>query len=227
MDHPEEDIPPPAAGAGESGMAARDEPMTGEPETESPAEAVAGEGGADAGTADVEASEVEAADAEARLRELEEALARETARAEQNRNDYLRAVADMDNLRKRTGREKENVRKFALEGFSRELLTLADNVARALSAIRTGVDENPEGSEAMKPLVDGVEMIERELQAIFGRHGIESIEALGKPFDPHFHQAITQVEEHDAESGTVLAELQTGYILNGRLLRPSLVNVAK
>ncbi|MBF0371686.1 MAG: nucleotide exchange factor GrpE [Magnetococcales bacterium] len=164
---------------------------------------------------------------EERIKALEEELEQEKERSEGNRNDYLRAMADMDNLRKRTEREKENARKFALEGFSRDLLTLADNVDRALTAIRSNMEGEEELAPLIKSLAEGAEMIEGELQRTFAKHGIEKIEAAGKPFDANLHQAMTQVETEEAESGSVVQELQTGYLLNGRLLRPSLVNVAQ
>ena len=109
-------------------------------------------------------------DPEERLKALEKALEQEKERSEARRNDYLRAMADMDNLRKRTGREKENARKFALEGFSRDLLTLADNVDRTLTTIRANLDEEAEIPPLLKSLVQGAEMIEGELKSTFSKH---------------------------------------------------------
>ncbi|MGN7612334.1 nucleotide exchange factor GrpE [Magnetococcales bacterium HHB-1] len=162
-----------------------------------------------------------------RLAALEEALAQEKKRSKSNHNDYLRAMADMDNLRKRTEREKERARKFALETFCKDLLTLADNIDRAIVAIRKNQKEIDTPTPLMKSLVKGTEMIEGELQRTLNKHGVEKIKAQGNAFNPNFHQAMTQVEDTEVESGCVVQELQTGYMLNGRLLRPAMVTVAK
>ncbi|MBF0295475.1 MAG: nucleotide exchange factor GrpE [Magnetococcales bacterium] len=164
---------------------------------------------------------------EERIKSLEQELVREQERSEARRKDHLTALAEMDNLRKRTEREMEKARKFALAGFARDLLTLADNVERALTAIRANLSDAGENPSLWQSLVQGVELIEKDLAGTFARHGIEKIEALKKPFDPNLHQAITQVDDAEAESGSVVQELQTGYLLNGRLLRPTLVNIAK
>ena len=164
---------------------------------------------------------------EERLQSLEEALDQEKIKSEQNRNDYLRAMADMDNLRKRTQKEKENSRKFAVEGFARDLLAVADNVERALSAIQAESPPPDEGEKNHDPLIAGVEMIQAEMLRTFKKHGVEEMMAEKQPFDPNFHQAITNIESDDVESGIVAQVLQKGYTLNGRLLRPAMVNVAK
>ncbi|MBF0179405.1 MAG: nucleotide exchange factor GrpE [Magnetococcales bacterium] len=164
---------------------------------------------------------------EERIKTLEQALAQEVERSEARRKEYLSALADMDNHRKRNEREMDKVRKFALTGFARDLLTLADNVDRALNAIRANLTGGEEHSPLLKSLIQGVELMEKELSQTFARHGIEKIVALNRPFDPNLHQAITQVDDSEAEPGSVVQELQTGYLLNGRLLRPTLVNIAK
>ncbi|MBF0357786.1 MAG: nucleotide exchange factor GrpE [Magnetococcales bacterium] len=164
---------------------------------------------------------------EDRIKLLEDELLQEKKQSQTYHDNYLRMVADMDNLRKRTAREKENSRKFALESFAKELLTLADNVERALNTIRNSGDENEDMTPLLKSLFEGVEMIEVELQRTLNNNGIEKIKAEQTTFNPNLHQAVTQEESHEAESGTVLKELQTGYTLNGRLLRPTMVTVAK
>ncbi|MBF0439944.1 MAG: nucleotide exchange factor GrpE [Magnetococcales bacterium] len=164
---------------------------------------------------------------EERIKTLEEALAQEVERSEARRKEYLSTLADMDNQRKRNEREMEKARKFALTGFAKDLLTLADNVDRALTAIRANLTDGETYSPLLKSLIQGVEMMEKELSQTFVKHGIEKIKALNQPFDPNLHQAITQVDDTEAESGSVVQELQTGYLLNGRLLRPTLVNIAK
>lgn len=149
--------------------------------------------------------------------QLEEAM----ATAEKNRNAYLRALADMQNLRKRSERENEQSRRFAIEGFARDLLPVADNLERALSAIPE--DSGPE----LKALEDGVKMIQNELTRALEKHGVTRIEALNLPFDPNLHQAVVQMDAPALEPGMVAQVMQSGYLLNNRLLRPSMVGVAK
>ncbi|MBF0454866.1 MAG: nucleotide exchange factor GrpE [Magnetococcales bacterium] len=142
-------------------------------------------------------------------------------KAEANRNDYLRSVADMQNLRKRTARDIKQARSFAIEGFARDLLPVSDNMIRALAALAD--NEDP----AVKSLYEGVEMVQKELDRAFDKHGLERIEALNAPFDPNLHQAVVQMDAPDAKPGQVVQEMQVGYTLNGRLLRPAMVGVAK
>lgn len=139
------------------------------------------------------------------------------------KDQLLRTLAELDNYRKRAEREREEMAKFAITGFARELLSVADNLRRALE---TPTDqENPEN--LLKSLVEGVEITEKELLFAFKKHSIEKIEPLGKPFDHHFHQAMFEVEDSDQPPGTIVHVLQPGYCLHERLLRPALVGVAK
>ncbi|MBF0371156.1 MAG: nucleotide exchange factor GrpE [Magnetococcales bacterium] len=140
---------------------------------------------------------------------------------EEKHHLYLRTLAEMENLRKRTAREIQQARKFAVEGFSKDLLSVADNMERALTAIPESDDDN------LKNIVQGVVMIQSELNRVMGNHGITRIESMHSPFDPHLHQAVIQVEDEDAKPGTVVQEMQAGYLLNERLLRPAMVGVAK
>ncbi|MBF0308423.1 MAG: nucleotide exchange factor GrpE [Magnetococcales bacterium] len=158
--------------------------------------------------------------------ELAQQLAQLQARSEEFRHQYLSALAEMENLRKRTQREIEQVRKFSLEPFSRDLLTVADNLERALGAARLSGDENAESTPVLKGLVDGVRMTRDELDRTFRKHGISRITAMGLPFDPNLHQAMMQVPSPDQEPGTVVLEMQTGYLLHERLLRPAMVGIA-
>ncbi|MBF0284714.1 MAG: nucleotide exchange factor GrpE [Magnetococcales bacterium] len=149
-------------------------------------------------------------------------------RAEEHRQSMLRALADLENVRRRTARESEQNRKYALEGFAKDLLPVADNLERALQAIRQQPEEPSEPArKALSALVDGVEMIRAELNKAFQKHGVVRIEALNAPFDPHLHQAVMEVPSPDALPGSVVMELQAGYLLNDRLLRPAMVGVAK
>lgn len=152
---------------------------------------------------------------------LENQLKEAQALAEENRNAYLRALAEMQNIRKRSERDTQQSRQYAVESFARDLLPVADNLERALDAI-------PEecGLE-LKTLQDGVLMIQKELIRSFDKHGVKRIDALNTPFDPHLHQAVMQIATDKIEPGKVVQEMQTGYQLNGRLLRPSMVGVAK
>ena len=140
------------------------------------------------------------------------------------KDHLLRTMAELDNYRKRAEREREEMAKFAITGFARDLLTVPDNLRRALESVPID-HENPE--ELLKTLLEGVEITEKELLTAFKKHGIEKIEPLGQPFDHHLHQAMFEQEDPDQPPGTVVHVLQSGYVLNGRLLRPALVGVAK
>ena len=146
------------------------------------------------------------------------------AEVDKLKDQLLRTMAELDNYRKRAEREREEMAKFAITGFARDLLTVPDNLRRALESVPVD-HEKPE--ELLKTLLEGVEITEKELLTAFKKHGIEKIEPLGKPFDHHLHQAMFELEDPDQPAGTVVHVLQPGYTLNGRLLRPALVGVAK
>lgn len=156
---------------------------------------------------------------EAKLQEAEK-------RAEEHRANYLRAMAEMENMRKRTVREVEQARRFAIEGFARDLLPVADNLERAMGAVVQS-QGGGEADPAIKALMEGVRLIQNELTRSFGKHGLVRIQALNAPFDPNLHQAMMQIDHGEAAPGTVVQELQPGYLLNDRLLRPAMVSVAK
>lgn len=157
---------------------------------------------------------------------LEEQLAQAEARAEASQEAYLRVVAELDNMRKRSARDMEKLRKFANEDFARDLLPVADNMERAMAHIDAQAGEGAEA--ALKALADGVQMVQTELTRVLGKHGVTRIEALGKPFDHNFHQAVMQKEaEPGTPPHTVIMEMQAGYLLHDRLLRPAMVAVAK
>jgi molecular chaperone GrpE len=144
---------------------------------------------------------------EAKQQELEEALQR-----------YLRLAADFDNYRRRTRQEMEDVRKNAAEHLIGELLPVLDNFERALATARPLFPEN---------VATGIDMIYRQLWHVLAQSGVQPVEAVGKPFDPAFHEAFEQVETDDAPEGTVIEEVQKGYLLHGKVLRPVLVKVAR
>jgi molecular chaperone GrpE len=147
-----------------------------------------------------------------------------TAEVDKLKDQLLRTLAELENYRKRAEREREETAKFAITGFARELLSVADNLRRALESVPED-HKNPEA--LLKSLLEGVEITEKELLSIFTKHHIEKIDPLGKSFDHHIHQAMFETEDSDQLAGTIIHVLQAGYLLNGRLLRPAMVGVAK
>ena len=154
--------------------------------------------------------------ADAQIAALEDAL----AAAQQ---EVLYAQAETQNVRRRMEKEAQDARAYAATGFARDVLSVSDNLSRALEAIPTEMRE----SEAMKPLVIGLEATGRELDSVFAKNGITRIAAMGMPLDPNQHQAMVEIPTTDAEPGTIVAEMQAGYMIKDRLLRPALVGVAK
>jgi molecular chaperone GrpE len=134
---------------------------------------------------------------------------------------YLRAVAETQNVRRRAQQDVEKERKFGIERFARDLLSVADNLGRALSALPADLDP------ATKNVIVGVQATERELLSVLERHGVTRIKAIGEPFNADFHQAMMEVEDPEVPSGTVVQEMIPGYLLAGRLLRPAMVAVSK
>lgn len=154
--------------------------------------------------------------ADAKLAALEEALAAA-------KQEVLYAQAETQNVRRRMEKEAQDARAYAATGFARDVLSVSDNLSRALEAIPAEMRE----SEAMKPLVIGLEATGRELESVFSKNGITRIAAMGMPLDPNQHQAMVEIPSTDAEPGTIIAEMQAGYMIKDRLLRPALVGVAK
>ncbi|WP_397591988.1 nucleotide exchange factor GrpE [Sphingorhabdus sp.] len=154
--------------------------------------------------------------ADAQIAALEEAL----AAAQQ---EILYAQAETQNVRRRMEKEAQDARAYAATGFARDVLSVSDNLSRALEAIPAEMRE----SEAMKPLVIGLEATGRELDSVFAKNGITRIAAMGLPLDPNQHQAMVEIPSADVEPGTIVAEMQAGYMIKDRLLRPALVGVAK
>jgi molecular chaperone GrpE len=148
------------------------------------------------------------------------ALEAELATAKQ---DILYAHADTQNVRRRLEKELADTRAYAATNFARDILSVADNLSRALATIPADLRED----EKFKGLVVGLEATGRELEAVFGRNGISKIESVGQPLDPNKHQAMMEVPSADAPPGTILIEMQAGYMIKDRLLRPAMVSVAK
>ncbi len=132
------------------------------------------------------------------------------------------AHAETQNVRRRAEKEAQDARAYAVTSFARDILSVSDNLERALSAI----PEDLRGDDKFKGLVAGLEATGRELGNVFERHGIKRIAAMGLPLDPNLHQAMLEVPS-DAEPGTIVQEMQSGYTIKDRLLRPALVGVAK
>ena len=154
---------------------------------------------------------------EDRIAELETDLAATNDR-------MLRLMAETENIRRRTEREREDTLRYAASGLAKDLLNVADNLHRALAAVP---EELRSGDEAAKNFVVGVEMTEKELLAAFEKHGIQQILPLGEKFDYEKHQAMFELENTGKPAGTVVEMMQPGYIMHERLLRPAMVGVAK
>ncbi len=152
------------------------------------------------------------------LQKVVEGLQAENAELQ---DKHLRAIAETQNIRRRAQQDIEKERKFGIERFARDALSVADNLGRALSALP------PEIDPAVKNVIVGVQATERELQSVLERHGVSRIESVGKPFNADFHQAMMEVEDRSVPSGTVVQEMIPGYLLAGRLLRPAMVAVSK
>lgn len=138
------------------------------------------------------------------------------------REDYLRAFAELENTKKRCAQEIEKNHKYAISSFAKGLLSVADNLGRAINA--AAENQNAETCEA---LLKGVELTQHELDKVFNKFGVTKMDIMGQHFDPNFHQVVQEVEDKTKPAGTIIAELQTGYMLNDRLLREAMVVVTK
>ena len=136
----------------------------------------------------------------------------------------LRALAEAQNVRRRAQQDIEKERKFGIERFARDVLSVADNIGRALSALPADLETL---DPALRNVVVGVQATERELKSVLERHGVTRVEALGKPFNAEFHQAMMEIEDPSVPSGTVVQEMAPGYLIAGRLLRAAMVGVSK
>jgi molecular chaperone GrpE len=154
---------------------------------------------------------------------LEERLAQAQAEVAELRDRWMRAVAEAENTRRRAQREAEDAKKYAIAGFARELLNVADNLRRALAS----VDPARAQDEVTRNLLAGVEATERELLAAFERNGLRRIDPKGQKFDHNLHQAVFETESPGQPAGTVTEVMQVGWTLHDRLLRPAMVGVAK
>ncbi len=170
------------------------------------------------------AAEVDTADnvdnSAARIAELEKALAVAEAKVDAQKDSVIRAKADVENIRRRSAQDVEKAHKFALEKFASELLPVLDNIERA---IMFADKEN----EATKSILDGVELTHQSFISGVEKFGMEVVDPQDQPFNPERHQAMSMQENADVKPNTVIAVMQKGYTLNGRLLRPAMVMVSK
>jgi molecular chaperone GrpE len=150
------------------------------------------------------------------------ALAQEVAEL---KDRLLRALAEMENLRRRTEREVADARAYGISAFARDLLAVADNMRRALDAFGAEPHEAPDAGT--KALLEGIELTERELLKTLEKHGVRRLDPEGAKFDPHFHQAMYEVPDESVPAGTIVQVVQPGYTIGERVLRPALVAVAK
>lgn len=139
------------------------------------------------------------------------------------KQEVLYAKAETQNVRRRMEKDIQDARAYAATGFSRDILSVSDNLARALSHVPDALREDDQA----KRFIEGIEATQRELEKVFGQHGITRVAAVGMPLDPNQHQAMMEVPTDEAEPGTIVQEMQAGYMIKDRLLRPAMVGVAK
>lgn len=137
------------------------------------------------------------------------------------KDQLLRALAENENTRKRGQKDKEDALKFGVSNLARDMVGVADNLRRALE------NKSENAADFAEALFSGVDLILKDFESILGRHGIQRINAAGAPFDPHFHQAVFELETEEHAPGTVVQVVQDGYTIHDRLLRPAMVSVAK
>lgn len=169
----------------------------------------------------IENEETMAADldiAQAKLQELEEALAQAQAEGEEQKQLYMRTLADFQNFRRRQQEEMQRSRQLLLEDFVIQLLPILDNFGRALTAAEAAHD--------FDTLVEGVRLTDRQVEALMERFDIKPIMTAGQPFDPNLHEAVQRIESADYEEGTIVEEVERGYLMGERVIRPSRVIVA-
>ena len=137
----------------------------------------------------------------------------------------LRTMAEMENQRRRFEKEKQEAFEFGGFNFAAESLLLIDNIDRAIVSFKN--DESLKNNKDLNKIIEGIEIVKKDLVSIFKKNGIETIECINKKFDPNFHQAMLELEDNTKETGTVVQEIQKGYMMKDRLLRPSLVGITK
>ena len=172
-------------------------------------------------------TQVESAPAETAERERDAFAVIEALNAEnsQLKDRVLRTLAEMENLRRRTEREVSDARTYAVAGFARDMLTVVDNLTRALEHLPT--EARAAADPQIQSVIEGVELTARDLEAVLGRHGVKRLDPKGQKFDPNFHQAIFEVPDETAPAGAVSQVVQSGWTIGDRVLRPAMVGVSK
>jgi molecular chaperone GrpE len=165
----------------------------------------------------------EAGDAAEQQTGVNEALDSLRNDLEQAKQETLYAKAETQNVRRRMEKDVQDARAYAATNFARDVLSVSDNLSRAIEAIPADLHDDPR----LKALVTGIEATQRELEKVFAQHGIVRIAAIGLPLDPNQHQAMLEVPSAEAEPGTIVQEMQSGWMIKDRLLRPAMVGVAK
>jgi molecular chaperone GrpE len=169
-------------------------------------------------------SEVSAEQLKAMIAALQGELEAKDVEASAKQDQYLRAVAETENVRRRLEKEKDETAKYAISKFAKDILTVGDNFQRAIAAVPKDAVEN---DPALKTLLDGVMLAERDYRGVLERHGIVVVDPVGQPFNPHHHQAVMEQENADVPAGTVLQVFQVGYLIEDRCLRPAMVVVSR
>jgi len=146
------------------------------------------------------------------------------AEAADLKDRLLRAHAEVDNIRKRSEREKEETAKYAVTRLARDIVNVGDNFQRAIDAVPVGAAEQ---DPALKSFLEGVTMTERELLNVLERYGIRRVQPINEPFNPHLHQAVMEIQRSDVPSGTIVQVFQAGFMIEDRVLRPAMVAVSK
>jgi len=154
-----------------------------------------------------------------------EALVKLLKENEELKDRALRAAAEMENLRRRTARDVQDARAYAIANFARDMLSVSDNLRRAIDAIPE--EAKASGDAGFKALIEGVEITERAMLSALERHGVKKLEPEGEKFDPNFHQAMFEVPNPEVPANTVLQVVQPGYSIGERVLRPAMVGVSK
>ncbi|MEX0957237.1 MAG: nucleotide exchange factor GrpE [Rhizobiaceae bacterium] len=176
-------------------------------------------------TAGVTGEAAEGGDENEAQQDEHEVLLRLMKENEELKDARLRAAAEMENLRRRTARDVHDARNYAIANFAREMLSVSDNLRRALDAIPQ--EARSSGDAGFKALIEGVEMTERAMHAALEHHGVKKLLPEGEKFDPNFHQAMFEVPREDVPNNTVVQVVQTGYVIGDRVLRPAMVGVSK
>ncbi|MEQ1671116.1 MAG: nucleotide exchange factor GrpE [Hyphomicrobium sp.] len=176
------------------------------------------------GTATAPEMEISASQLKDVIAALQADLDAKTAAVADKHDQFVRAVAETENVRRRLEKEKDEVAKYAISKFAKDILSVGDNFQRAISAVpKDAIDTDP----ALKTLLEGVVLAERDFRSALDRHGVKTIDPAGQPFNPHHHQAVMEQENPDVPNGTVLQVFQTGYLIDDRCLRPAMVVVSR